>query len=298
MQPATCVIFNPTAGRGKARRAIASLDSATVRLLPTEYPGHGRELAAREAQAGTTRIVAAGGDGTVHEVATGILSVPGTTSALGVWPIGSANDYAHALKIHPRAAFDPAAAYDFRAVDVGLIEGGGRQSHFINCMGLGFNAAVTLESRKIKWLRGMALYGLGTLKALIRHFDQPILDVNFDDARRKAATLALSVNLGPREGNFPVTPAAMLDDGLFDVVHAGPLSRWQALKLLPRMANGTLPLDHPGIWQGRCARARVQSPVPLRIHLDGEFFCQPEDGITDVQIQLLPNMLRVAIKNT
>jgi len=290
-----CVIYNPAAGRGRARRLIATLDPQSVLLLPTQYPGHARTLAEERARAGTATIIAAGGDGTVHEVAEGILNAGPTTSALAIWPIGSANDYAHALGIKPALPFDLKLLKGDRLVDVGRISAGSRSAYFINCLGVGFNAAVTLESRKIKWLRGMALYGLGTLKALIRHFDQPILTTYFDDVQRQTATLALSVNLGIREGNFPVTPAALLDDGLFDMVQAGPLTRWQAFKLLPKMAGGTLPSGHPGLWIGRAKRVSITSPVPLRIHLDGEFFCHPEDGIAAVAIELLPLALRVRV---
>ena len=75
--------------------------------------------------------------------------------------------------------------------------------------------------------------------------------------------------------------------------HRGPLTRWRALTMLPRIATGTLPDDHPLIRQGRCREVRVRSERPLRVHVDGEFFCLGEDGVHEVTVELLPGALRV-----
>src|SRR5829696_8042385 len=95
-----CVIFNPTAGKGHARRLIARAAAsvgADIRLMPTSCAGHAEELAQAAAESGYAVVIAAGGDGTVHEVANGLLHAnqPGVT--FSVWPIGSANDYAFSL---------------------------------------------------------------------------------------------------------------------------------------------------------------------------------------------------------
>jgi diacylglycerol kinase (ATP) len=291
-----CVIFNPAAGKGRAanlvRAAQKSIHAPAV-LRPSRTIGHAAELAQEAANEGFPLVVAAGGDGTVHEVANGLLQANRPDVCFGIWPIGSANDYAFALGLTEWWRGDRGRALMESQVDVGRIAGGGRSRYFVNGMGLGFNGAVTLESRHIKRLQGMALYGLATLKAIVRHFGQPTLRVRFDDVVREKPTLALSVNLGPREGNFPVTPEAKLDDGLFDCIQAGPLTRWGAIKLLPRMATGTLPSDHPHLWLGRCRSVHIQASQPVRVHLDGEFFCHPEDGIQEFSIELIPRRLRV-----
>jgi diacylglycerol kinase family enzyme len=293
-----CVIYNPAAGRGLARRLVDRLRRArgpTVDLRPTDSPGHGAELASRAVEAGHSTIIAAGGDGTVHEVANGLVRAGRPDVTFGVWPIGSANDYAYALGVGPDWPLDPRQREELavRPVDVGRITSGGRVGYFVNGLGLGFNSAVTLESRRIARLRGMALYGLAFLKAVWRHFDSPALAITLDEKAHDWRTLAFTVNLGRREGGFLVTPRAKLDDGWFDYVHAGPLTRWQALTMLPRIATGTLPDEHPLIRQGRCRTVTVRSDQPLRIHLDGEFFCQPQDDIREVAVELLPSALKV-----
>jgi diacylglycerol kinase (ATP) len=291
-----CVIFNPAAGRGRARRLVNRLRrryGAAIDLRPTKGPGHGAGLAAQAVAAGHTTVIAAGGDGTVHEVANGLIGLPNVV--FGVWPVGSANDYAFALGVSGDWPLDRARRdrLTVKPVDVGCVAAGGRSCYFINGFGLGFNGAVTHESRSIQGLRGMALYGLAFLKAVYRRFDSPPLTLVIDSKEEEVRTLAFTVNIGKREGGFLVTPRAVLDDGLFDFVHAGPLTRWQALRMLPLMATGSLPDDDPLIRQGRCRAVTIRSGHPLRIHTDGEFFCHPEDGVTEVRIELLPGSLRV-----
>jgi diacylglycerol kinase (ATP) len=213
---------------------------------------------------------------------------------LAVVPVGSANDYAYSLGLdaHWWQRRDPAIAP--RLVDVGVVRSGARSRYFINGLGLGFNGAVTLESRRIKRLQGVALYGLALLRALWFHFHFPTMRLRLDDEpERVGPTLALTLSLGQREGNFVVAPDARLDDGLFDFLHVGGLTRWQAVRLLPALARGRLPVDHAALRMGRCRRVAVTSETPLTVHVDGEFFSRPEDGVRELEIELLPGRLRV-----
>ena len=293
-----CVIYNPTSGRGYSRRLIRRLQKryrTGYEFRAMTGPGAGEEMADKAVREGFRTIVAAGGDGTVHEVANGILNAGHPEVVLCVWPMGSANDYAYALGLEKPWALPP-ERLTVADVDIGVAEAdGGRRRYFINGFGLGFNAAVTVEARKIKWIRGMPLYALGILQAMRRHFVSPRMAVWFDDQTREAHTVALSVNLGKREGGFPLTPHADLSDGRFDYLHAGPLTRGELLRQLPNMAMGKIPIDHPKVWTGQCQSVRIESEAPLRIHLDGEFLCHPEDGVRRVTVSLRPRALRIVI---
>src|SRR5438309_1224985 len=91
-----CVIFNPKAGRWRAGRRFAQLRRTWgehVVFWETERPGHGEELARKAAEHGFTTVAAAGGDGTVHEVANGLLQAGRPDLTFAVVPLGSANDY-------------------------------------------------------------------------------------------------------------------------------------------------------------------------------------------------------------
>lgn len=291
--PSRCIIFNPAAGRGLARRRIARLQQLHRPgddFQATSAPGAAEELALRAVQQGFDIILAAGGDGTVHEAANGVLRSDNSNVVFAPWPIGSANDYAFALGLPADWPLRSDVNVQPRRVDAGEIHIGNQRRFFVNGMGLGFNAAVTLESRNIPRLRGLALYGLAFIKAVARRYRYFDLTTTIDAATIQQSTLALTINLGPREGGFIVTPQAKLDDGYFDIVQAGPLSRWQALTMLPRLANGSLPRDNPAIRQCHGQEITIRCSKPVPIHLDGELLNHSE---VEISIRLLPKVLTV-----
>ena len=152
---------------------------------------------------------------------------------------------------------------------------------------------------RIRRLRGLALYGLAVLRVILFHYATPTTTVRLDDGEsRTTPTLGLSLALGRREGNFVVAPQALLDDGWFDYVHGGALSRGDLLVFMAEMAAQRLRTDHPQVRMGRCRRATLHSEAPLIAHTDGEFFCLPEDGLHDLEVELLPHALRVFRRRT
>jgi diacylglycerol kinase (ATP) len=293
-----CIVFNPAAGRRRAIRRVERLRGLwgqQIEFWPTKYAGHAETLAFEAARSGFRIVAAAGGDGTVHEVANGLLRAARPEVAFAVLPIGSANDYAHSVENYFAAEHNGSPVT--RRVDVGRVrEPGGRERYFVCCLGLGFNGAVTLESRKLHHLQGMALYGLATLRALWFHYGCPPMELTIDDDVIPASpTLMLSVLAGRREGGFVMAPRARLDDGWLEFIHAGRLSRWEVLRLLPRMALAGPPAHHAKVRQGRCRRIHLRSHQPLIVHVDGEFFCRPEDRITQIDIQVVPGALPIVL---
>lgn len=294
-----CVIFNPAAGRGRAKRrleAVVTTWQAETELWPTERRGHGRELAQAAAVRGFDFVGAAGGDGTVHEVANGMLAVADSTALLRIVPIGSANDLAASL----RQQFGAAVA-DERgvAIDVGrVVSDRGRAEYFVCGLGLGLNGDVTLESQRVRWLQGLPLYAWATLRAVLRMSNAPVWAIQFGEETAIAApTRMLSVLLACREGNFTLAPEALHDDGLFDILHVGAMSRFEMLHWLPRVAWNGPPQNHPLVLSRRCQRVRVTSDSPLTAHTDGEMFCIPADGVRELTVELLPTRLRVQVVN-
>jgi len=250
-------------------------------------------LARGAAGEGFDVVAAAGGDGTAHDVANGLLA-SGREVTFAVVPIGSANDYAHSV-VRQFGESDLTEGVS-HAVDVGVVRAAGRERYFVEGIGLGLVGQVTLEARGIAWLQGMALYGLAAWRAISKCPVPPVTELVVDGgATERAPTLTTSLLLGRREGNFLLAPGASLDDGLFDLVHAGPVGRWEAVRMLPRLARSGPPQGHPAIRLGRCASLRLRSPVPLAVHTDGELFCTPGDGVTEFEIELLPKRLRVKV---
>ncbi len=296
MKADVCVIFNARAGSGRAAQRLRRLRRVLgphAEFRPTTGRGHGEELALEAAQAGFPIVVAAGGDGTVHEVANGLLRSGRPDATLAVLPLGSANDYAASLGLGADWWLRPDPAVAPAPVDVGVVrEPGGRQTYFVNNLGIGLTGAVALEAERIR-LRGLSRYMIGLLRTLCYRYHYPLTAVTLDGETRREPTLALTLGIGKREGNFVLVPDAQLDDGLFDYVHAGALTRRTLLRLVPAGVAGRLPTDYPGLRLGRCRRASVQSEVPLAAHTDGEFFCRPEQQVRTLEVDLLPGRLRV-----
>jgi len=293
-----CLIHNPIAGRRSSQRRLDELRrqfGETLEVRPTTGPGAARELARAGVGEGFSGVVAMGGDGTVHETATGLLDSSRDEVPLIVCPAGSANDYAHSLS----REFGDAARWPRIAppIDVGRVHGlSPEPAWFINSLGLGFSARVTLESRRIRWLRGTWLYGLAALRALVRHFQCHEWAVSIDgQPAERRPVLMLSLLIGRREGNFLLAPDARMADGQFDVAIAGRLRRWDIVRLLPALAFSGPPAGYRELTTGRCRSLEVSAPVPIAAHVDGEILARPEDDCRSARVELIPGRLRVSV---
>jgi diacylglycerol kinase family enzyme len=292
-----CVIYNPASGRGWSARRLEELRRAWAEraaFWPTAAPGQAEGLAVQAARSGFATVAAAGGDGTVHEVVNGLFHAQRPDIVLAVIPVGSANDYAASLGLDDRWWQHDDPAIGPHAVDVGIIRADGRCRYFIGSLGLGLLGRTAKESRRIRWLKGMFLYGLAALRTICFQYYLNLMTVRIDGKERTAPTLALTLELGRSEGNFVLAPEAELDDGMFDYIHAGSLRRLDFVRLLPRVLLGRgLPHDYPNLWLGRCRQVRIHAESPLVVHADGELFCIQADGVRDLEIDLLPRALRV-----
>jgi diacylglycerol kinase family enzyme len=300
--PEVCVIFNHRAGGNRAHARFARMRQAlrnTVEIRTIGEQEKGEELAFQAVKEGFPRIAAAGGDGTVHGVANGILLANSPQTIMEVYPIGSANDYAHTLGLDPEWRIRSDPGIGVQTVDVGVVTSpDGRRRFFVNGIGIGINGIVNLEARRLRILQGLAKYGTALLRAMCFRYEHPPMLVDFDGVQRRVQTLALTLAIGRREGNFIMAPDAILDDGLFDYLHAGPMPRLELLWNVPRLATGWLPFGNPRLWRGRCRRVKVQSSQPIPFHIDGELFTEYEKRVTSLQVEVLPGALRVMARQS
>jgi len=294
------VIANPTAGKGRGRETIPYISEMLRQqgigfsLAYTAYPGHATELARQAVAEGYETVVALGGDGTVNEVVNGLCADlgsdpnPAAIVKLGVIPAGSGNDFAYAVGLPPdaRAAAKRLFNGSTRLVDMGRING----RFFAYGVGLGFDADVVIESRKIKRLRGVLLYCLALIKVLIFQHRSYQLEINLDDTHLEQQAMMVSVANGQRYGGaFLVTPDAKVDDGLLDVCIISPISRLEMLRFIPLILKGYhTKLSVVKMWSGH--RVSVKSGSPLVSHVDGEVSGQ---GERQFDFSLLPLRLRV-----
>jgi len=266
-----------------------------VDFRPTSGPWHGVELAEQAAREGFQRVVAAGGDGTVHEVANGLLQSGNPDVALSVIPIGSMNDFGFTSGMNRHWETEGKCPTEIVRYDVGRVQSPGRSRYFVNSIGIGFTGFVTFESTKIKRLRGLLLYSLALFRAVYFHFGRPETHIELDGQSRDGQMLTLSVFLGQREGGFPLIPNARPDDGYFDYLFAGKIRWWEVLRYFPAILTGTLPQDHPELKMSRCQSVKLKCSVPLCVHTDGELYCVPQELIDEFELELLPNKLAVEV---
>lgn len=240
-----------------------------VELALTSGPGHAIALA-REAPAGTPRVIAVGGDGTVHEVANGLLTRgPGAVPPLGVVPVGTGNDFAKmtgTARLAPREAVRALAAGSTRQFDVGQVWG----EYFVNSIGVGLDADVARRVNQYKHWPGATGYVVAALQAIL-HRQALRLQIEVDTERWSAPTTVLEIGIGPCAGGvFYLVPDARPDDGLLDVCAVGPFGLRFLLTRAPLVLSGR----HTTLNEVRMARGvrvRVTSADgPLTAHLDGE----------------------------
>ncbi len=299
----TFLILNPHAGRSRARKRVESFlerHASTIEVHHTNAPGHARQLALSAASAGRRLIAAAGGDGTVHEVACGILESGNPDARMAVVPIGSANDFAWSILRNKTSEHDSNGTLSTNSprrlnVDVGQVTREGHEpEYFIESLGTGLSGRVTVESRKIANLQGILLYTLATIRALKKSNPQ-VMRIKLDDQIVAHKTLLFSVMSGKREGSFLLAPDAQMNDGLFDYVHARNIGRFRALALLPRIALFGTPRNHRDIGIGQCRTIEIETDWDLTVHVDGEILARPEDRLRQLTISLIPARLEVEL---
>lgn len=296
------LIFNPIANLGRAWTIASSLRPIVYELggadwSGTAFPTHATELAARSADEGYDLVVAMGGDGTMHEVLNGLMQIPAERRpALGVVPVGSGNDFAYACGIpaHPVDALRLALTGQPRPVDIGtMVDNHGHQEYWANAIGIGFDTIVTLNSRKVKITQGFGAYFLGVLQAILFQYEPFKLTMTIDGKHWENSFLMLVVMNGKREGGgFHVTPEALTDDGLFDMLGIDRVSRLRMLQILPEVMNGTQARLSDCHMQ-QFSEMEITSDRPLYVHSDGEIMATPAAHCTKLSIQLIKNAVQV-----
>jgi diacylglycerol kinase (ATP) len=195
------VIYNPTAGRRQARLVWRVLDhlimaGARVELAETQYPGHAIEIARTAAAGGSTLVIAAGGDGTIAEVASGIA---GTRCRLGIIPLGTANVLAHELAL-PFAPAQLARVLGIgRTCDIwpGIAQRDDgaaqpRGGYFVQMLGVGFDAQVVHSlPLALKRRLGAFAYVLQAMRELARYPFRPI-EVQIDGTAYRAGSVVVT----------------------------------------------------------------------------------------------------------
>lgn len=277
------VVLNPTAGRGAGARLATEVTALLqgydldFALETTTAPGHATVLARDAAMQGSKAVVAVGGDGTANEVLNGLMQAQAGTDGpvLGVLPIGTGNDFAFGagVPLDLQAACHVVARGQTRLLDVGWVQADNEDArYFGNGVGIGFDAIVNIESRKLKRLRGFLLYLVAVLRTLAFYYHAAMIEIEIDGDKALQSSMMISIMNGRRfGGGFYVTPSSRMDDGLFDLCIAGKIERLQMLGFVPRFMRGTHVTD-PRVTMTQGRKVTIVSEPPWASHVDGEIY--------------------------
>lgn len=297
------LILNPQANHGRAYETAGDLrhladDIGGAEWVGTDFPGHAVQLAREAALAGFDPVVSVGGDGTLHEVVNGLMLVDAARRPrLGVVPIGSGNDFVSGagLEARPLAALQGIlTATRERRIDAGFIrDESGRTEYWDNTVGIGFDAAVNLQSRRITRIHGFMMYLFAVIKVIIENYDAPRMEIELNGESFTKELLMFTAGNGTREGGgFITTPDAKLDDGQLDYAYISRVSRLMMIRLIPEVMNGRHG-RFKSVRLGRMTGVKVCADRALPIHTDGEMFASYEANVRCVEIGIVPAALRL-----
>lgn len=296
------IILNPMANMGKAWRAADDLRPIVAEYghadwSGTVYPTHAIELARQAGEQGYDLVVAMGGDGTVHEVVNGLMQAPAEKRpVLGVVPVGSGNDFAHAIGVpmEPARALTHALHGEPSRVDLGLMtDEHDRREYFDNTLGIGFDAVVTIRSHKLPLVRGFLMYLIAVIQTILLNHKPAHMQIRADDQAWEQSALMLTVCNGPRQGGgFIISPDAKNDDGILHYAIVGNVGRITMFRLVPEFMKGTQE-RFPQVRLGACRRLAVSADCPLYLHADGEIYTAFGSNLRQLRLEVLPAALEV-----
>ena len=298
----TVFLVNPASDNGATgkrwpalahRAAVLGLTGET---LLSERPGHMVELAEQAARNGAELVVAVGGDGTLNETVNGLMRA-GTPTELAVVAIGTGMDFVRTYGIPTR--FDDAVRTVLtgrtRTIDVGRVSyrtwaGDAAERYVCNVGSVGMSAAVARRANGMsKMLGGRATF----FYALVRVFfewQNTVVEVALDGERRSARMHDVIIANGRYHGGaMLLAPDAQPDDGLFDVLTIGDVTKLDFITTAPKLYRGTH-LSHPKIDLVRARVVEVDARERLPIELDGE-----QVGTTPARFEVVPGALRVRV---
>jgi YegS/Rv2252/BmrU family lipid kinase len=295
------IVYNPSAGMRSAReqtaRAANELERHgwVVEMVETTQTGHGIRLAREAVASGFQAVIAVGGDGTVNEVANGIVDSP---TALGVLPLGTANVWAKEMGL-PLGDIVTAARLladaDVRLIDVGQVRGPTIAPRiFVLWSGVGLDALITQDiepQREMKRRFGALYFWLvGIRDAWTFLGKRAALQIG-NKRIRKRIILALAANAQLYGGIVRIAPDARLDDGSLDLVVFKGTGFWATAWHIVRVLFG-MHLRDPRVEDYRLACVSIEGKN-LPVHVDGEPI-----GFAPVEIRVRPAALHILVPKT
>jgi len=309
------VIVNPRSASGSTRDKWSAVASdlrahfGPFTVAFTKCPGDGIRLAEQAAKAGREFIIACGGDGTINEVANGILN-SGCETELGILPSGTGGDFRRSINMpnSPREAAQALRDGKTKTIDAGKVtfqnaHNESESRYFLNVSSVGLAASI-IERVKgnfaLEWLpasgvRGRAAFALSALQEFAG-LDAFRIRVKFDDDKEtNISTLNFCIaNASFFGGGMKIAPDAKLNDGFFDIINIGDIKTAKVVLNAYTLYSGTH-VDLAEVKSRRAKRIEIRAfddNEHVRIEIDGEL-----PGSLPAVYEVIPNALRLRVPN-
>lgn len=301
------VIVNPVSANKSTAREWPQFEKVLLAAgyeldtAQTERPGHATELARKALEAGYKTVMSVGGDGTMNEVVNGFFREGrplAEDARLVVFSRGTGCDFIRTLGIK-KGIEDLLAVLgrnEARKVDVGrvvFVDASGEKitRYFMNVADIGIGAETANRVNKhSKWLKGFLSFMLGAVSTIILYRNK-VFEVAIDDETvlKERLNSVIVANGRYFGGGMKVAPEAIMDDGLYDIIVLGDLSKLELIRSFPLIYDGRH-LSHPKVKQYRGKKVRVKSGGKGLIEVDGEI-----PGIDDAEFEILPGALNILV---
>lgn len=245
-RPHILIIFNPTAGQRRQHllsQVVRQLLTKQwdVTLQPTHYAGDGATLAANAVYSHLYTVVcAAGGDGTINEVLSGLIQAEGYSQPFGIIPLGTANVLANELGYDKKTLHwaNTLTSNNTKQVYIGQLTTQTDRRHFICMAGVGFDASVVSSvDKQLKKVIGKGAYIYRSIQ-LLWQFSNKSYDIKIDGQTQPLATAMIACNGHFYGGRFVLAPQAKLTDKTLQFVLFSGRGSWAVIRLIISMALG------------------------------------------------------------
>jgi YegS/Rv2252/BmrU family lipid kinase len=283
------LLVNPASAGGKTLKLLPAVEQAldarraVFRVQRTKDLEHGAEQALRAVEAGELPVVMSG-DGLLGAVGG---AMAGSETPLGIIPGGRGNDLARVLGVpsDPESAVATLFSGHSRRIDVGEANG----KRFLGIVSIGFDSEANQLANETNFLRGNLVYAYAALRTLLG-WKPARFTIRVDEERIRLTGYSISVaNSKAFGGGMYIAPDAELDDGEFDIVAVGEVSKLRFISNLPKVFKGTH-VDEDEVRVFRAPHLELSASKPFPVYADGEH-------LTDLpaSLRVLPHALSVLV---
>ncbi len=302
------VIVNQNAGVGKCGRNWNAISKSlaghniSFDFVYSDYRKHAIEIVHQKVSM-YSKIIVVGGDGTLNEIINGIFTQsqkPPSEIIVGYIPMGSGNDLGkmYGISGNYNNAIDIIIKGETFLQDLGKVtfqnlEGKQEVRYFANMAGIGFDAKVVEKSNRQKdnGHGGKFLYLYSLLSSLFAYKSTYVL-IKTENTQFNEDLFSMNVGICRYSGGGMLqVPDAIPDDGLFDITIIKKISKFDIIKSIKRLYNGSIK-KHPKVKSLRCSYVEISSDTKIQIEADGEDF-----GYGPVKFEILQKAIKIIVKN-